>query len=203
METNNNKTASIRELGKVNIKQLLEKLKLLTNKDWDTEEDFNANYNKRPKSALNSTQHIILRFSNKQTIPFQYTSYTKWEEFRPILLPILEEATKPYAYEKGVYTRVMLAKLSPKSFISPHTDGDKTGSIPHKIHIPLQTNEGAFFYVDGIKYHLKAGEAYEVNNAAVHSAANGGNTDRIHLIFEYLNFNEQSAIIQEQINQQY
>ena len=202
MEINNNKTDSIRELGKVNIEGLINKLNQLSKEDWDTEEDFKANYNKRPKSALNSTQHIILRFSNKQTNPFRYTSYSRWDEFSPILLPILEEVTKSYGYKKGVYTRVMLAKLPPKSFISPHTDGDKMGSIPHKIHIPLQTNEGAFFFVDGIKYQLKKGEAYEVNNAAMHSVANSGDTDRIHLIFEYLDYNVQIKEIQAEIDKQ-
>lgn len=202
MEINNNKTDSIRELGKVRIKQLIEKLKLLTNIDWDTEEDFKANYNKRSKSVLNTTQHIILRFSNKQVDPFQYFSCSRWKEFAPILLPIMDAAAKPFGYIKGVYTRVMLAKLSPNCFIAPHKDGDKTGSIPHKIHIPLEINEGVFFYVDGIKYQLKEGEAYEVNNAAMHSVANSGDTDRIHLIFEYLDYNAQSRVIQNEIDKQ-
>ena len=35
-------------------------------------------------------------------------------------------------------------------------------------------------------YHFEKGKAYEVNNRALHSAKNGGDTIRIHLIFEYL-----------------
>ena len=64
MEINNNKTKSIRNLGRLNIEKLIAKINLLSDEDWDTDEDFRANYNKRPGSALNTTQHIILRFSN-------------------------------------------------------------------------------------------------------------------------------------------
>lgn len=34
-------------------------------------------------------------------------------------------------------------------------------------------------------YHLPEGEAAEVNNMGVHAVKNDGDTDRIHLIFEY------------------
>ena len=202
MEINKNKTDSVRPLGKVDISSLKNKIALLKEEDWDTVEDYKANYNKKSNSVLNTTKHIILRFSNKQTTPFSYRSYSKWDDWKSLLLPILNDATNSYGYTRGVYTRVMLAKLPPKSFIAPHTDGNAKGSIPHKIHIPLQTNDAAFFYIEGEKFILKEGEAYEVNNSAKHSVANSGNTDRIHLIFEYLDYNAQSKMIQEQINQQ-
>lgn len=202
MEVNAFKTETVRELGRVNVSSLKEKVFALTANDWDTTEDFEANYNKNPKSVLNSTQHIIFRFSNKQSNPFQYKSYSRWETWKSILLPVLDAATKNYQYKKGAYTRVMLAKLPAKSFISPHIDGNNTGSIPHKIHIPLQTNEGALFYVNAKKFQFKEGEAYEVNNSAKHAVANTGDSDRIHLIFEYLDYNAQSELIQKEIDQQ-
>ncbi|MBL4710450.1 MAG: aspartyl/asparaginyl beta-hydroxylase domain-containing protein [Flavobacteriales bacterium] len=202
MEKNDNKTSLVRALGKLDISALKEYIAILKDEDWDTPEDFEANYNKKPSAVLNATQHIILRFSDKQSEPFRYFNCSRWLNFAPCLLPLLNKSTLPYQYEKGVYTRVMLAKLPPKGFIAPHTDGNETGSIPHKIHVPIQTNEGAFFYVEGEKFSLKEGEAYEVNNSAKHAVANTGNTDRIHLIFEYLDYNIQSKTIQQQIDQQ-
>ena len=202
MEINHQKTKSVLTLKEVNIDLLLQKINALTDEDWDTEEDFKANYNKNPRSALNNTKHIIFRFSNKQANPFTYKNYSRWVNWKSILLPVLDSATKNYNYKKGVYTRVMLALLPAKSFISPHTDGNETGSIPHKIHIPLQTNENAFFYVDGEKFQLKQGFAYEVNNSVKHAVANSGNTDRVHLIFEYLDYDAQSEAIQKEIDQQ-
>jgi len=202
MEINTNKTKSILHLGKFDISALSHKVALLKDNEWDTPEDYMANYNKNSKSALNSTQHIIFRFSNKQIVPFSYKSYSRWAKWKAILLPLLDQATKSYGYRNGVYTRVMLAKLPQKSFIPPHIDGDKTGSIPHKIHIPIKTNINSFFYLNGEKHHLKKGQAYEVNNSITHSVANSGDTDRIHLIFEYLDYSIQSEIIKKQISLQ-
>lgn len=201
MEINNRKTSSILDLGKVDIEVLSRKVKQLDATDWDTPEDYAANYNKHPNSVLNKTAHLIFRFTNKQKNPFEYFNCSRWESWKEILLPVIEEATKVYAYEYGMATRVMLAKLPPKSFIAPHTDGTSNGSIPHKIHIPIETNKDSFFYVEEEKFHFKEGRAYEVNNSAKHAVANNGSTDRIHLIFEYLDYNAQSSIIQQQLNQ--
>lgn len=198
MEINHHKAASILDLGRVEIEPLIQKLALLTEKDWDTQEDFEANYNKG-KGALNNTEHIIFKFSNKQVTPFEYFNCSRWEEWKNILMPILEQATLEYQYKNGFFTRVMLAKLPAKSFIFPHIDGNELGSIPHKIHIPIQTNEQTYFYVESIKYKLKAGWAYEVNNSVMHSAVNNGETDRIHLIFEYLDYNQQTETIKKQL----
>lgn len=200
MEINPNKTALCRELGEVDINALSKRLAQLNDNDWDTPEDFETNNNKKPNRALNSTKHIILRFSDKQSTPYRYFNCSRWNDFAPILLPILNASTLPYNYKKGVYTRVMLANLPPKSFITPHTDGAKPVTIAHKIHIPLQTNDQAFFYIDGRKFSLKQGHAYEVNNSAKHSVANSGTTDRIHLIFEYLDYEQQSELIKKQMD---
>ena len=57
--------------------------------------------------------------------------------------------------------------------------------FPHKIHVPVQTNEGAFLHLGNSAFHLQEGQAYEVNNNIPHYAENNGTEDRIHLIFEY------------------
>lgn len=200
MEINKNKTASIRHLGAIDISTLQKKVNSLKINDWDTPEDFEANYNKRHNSVLNATKHMIFRFSNKQKKPFEYSNYSRWGSWEQCLLELIEEAAKAYGYRNGIATRVMLANLPPKSFIAPHTDGNKTGSIPHKIHIPILTNEDSFFYVDGEKFHLEEGKAYEVNNSAKHSVVNNGTTGRIHLIFEYLDYDVQTPTIQQQLD---
>ncbi len=201
MEINHRKTSSVLDLGKVDIQELCNKVKLLNDSDWDTEEDYETNYNKG-RGALNTTQHIILRFSNKQRDPFEYYETSRWKKWKSILEPVLSQSTKKYGYSNGFFPRVMLAKLPAKSFITPHTDGTANGSIPHKVHIPIQTNEHSFFYVEDERFHLKQGQAYEVNNAAKHSVVNNGNSDRIHLIYEYLDYDIQSIEIKNQMDKQ-
>lgn len=201
MEVNCHKTSSVVSIGRVDLAPLRLKMKQLRAMDWDTEEDFEANYNKG-KGALNATQHIILKFSDKQTSPFQYFELSRWKDWKEVVEPIMNQSTKHFGYANGYFPRVMFAKLPPKSFITPHTDGTNAGSIPHKIHIPIQTNESSYFYVEDEKFHLNEGVAYEVNNAVKHSVVNNGKTDRIHLIFEYLDFDAQPEIIQKQMKNQ-
>jgi len=79
----------------------------------------------------------------------------------------------------------MLAKLPSKSEVKPHVDKSPSAQYPHKIHIPIFTNNEVFFYANGESIHMEVGQVYEVNNNQLHWAINNGNIDRIHLIFEY------------------
>lgn len=197
MEINNHKTPSIRFLAEVDVTTLVERLHDIR---WDTVSDFEANYNKNAKSALKDTQHSILKFSDKREKEIRYFNTDEWSRWRNLLLPVMEEATKPYAYKSGFYPKVMFAKLPVSSFILPHVDGDLRGHVPHKIHVPLATNHQSFFFLDKEKHHFEVGKAYEVNNGRNHRVVNGGTTNRIHLIFEYLNADIQPEYIKAQIS---
>ncbi len=54
-----------------------------------------------------------------------------------------------------------------------------------QIHVPLVTNDGVVFFCGGSERHFPVGEAVEVSNLGPHWVRNDGDTDRIHLIFEY------------------
>ncbi|MCH7506976.1 MAG: aspartyl/asparaginyl beta-hydroxylase domain-containing protein, partial [Proteobacteria bacterium] len=56
----------------------------------------------------------------------------------------------------------------------------------HRIHIPLTTNAGVRFMVNGRPLRLEVGQAYEINNQRNHSVMNSGTEDRITFIFDYL-----------------
>jgi hypothetical protein len=108
-----------------------------------------------------------------------------WEAWRERLEPVLRQAVAPYGYANGVFPRVMLARMPPGGEIKPHQDTNVAARWPHKIHVPITTNDRVAFWIDGTAYHLPVGEAFEVNNMAVHAVRNDGDSDRIHLIFEY------------------
>jgi hypothetical protein len=183
-EVNPNKTATVRELGPVDVGTVPADVLATPDGAWNTAEDFEANYNKR--GALRDAAHIILRFCDRRRRPAPCYDMPAWEQWAPRLWPILAAAVKPYGYARGFFPRIMLARLPAGAFVAPHVDGEPSGNRPHKIHVPLLTNADTFFFVDQQRYHLVAGHAYEVNNAARHAAANRGQSDRVHLIFEYL-----------------
>ena len=183
-EVNANKTEGIRDLGVIDLGGVREAVLAIPPQGWDRPDDFEANYNKA--GAIRQASHIIFRFSDRREAPIRYSELPLWDAWKAKLLPLLEQAVRPYGYRKHFFPRVMLAKLPPGSFIAPHIDGDERGFVPHKVHIPIQSNDKAFFFLEKERHHLAVGRAYEVNNGARHSVVNGGETDRIHLIFEYL-----------------
>lgn len=178
---NPRKTTTIRRLGPVDIAALKAAVLAIPESVWDAE---NAGKPNRFE-ALDKTRHIVFRFVD--SVRDWRTSHDRpaWAEWRALLEPVMHTAVAPYGYANGQFPRVMLARMGAGGEIKPHRDANAAAKWPHKIHVPLLTNEKVTFFVDGIGYHLPEGEAAEVNNMGVHAVTNAGDTDRIHLIFEY------------------
>lgn len=181
MYANPRKTESIRRLGPVDIAALREAVLRIDEARWDAE---NADKPNRFE-ALDRTRHIVFRFvSNFQDWRDSYDR-PLWGEWKGLLEPVLAQAVRDYGYSEAAFPRVMLARMAPGGVIKPHRDANPAAKWPHKIHVPLVTNDKVTFFVDGVGYHFPEGEAVEVSNMAVHAVENAGDSDRIHLIFEY------------------
>jgi hypothetical protein len=178
---NPRKTTTIRRLGPVDIAALKTAVLAIPEAVWDAE---NAGKPNRFE-ALDRTRHIVFRFVDSVRDWRGSHDRPAWAEWRALIEPVLQRAVAPYAYANGVFPRVMLARMAAGGEIKPHRDANAAAKWPHKIHVPLVTNDKVTFYVDGVGYHLPEGEAAEVNNMGVHAVKNDGDTDRIHLIFEY------------------
>ena len=59
-------------------------------------------------------------------------------------------------------------------------------AIRARFHLPIITNTRAELVLDGSVYHLPANIIHFVNHGCVHSACNGGDQDRIHLVWDML-----------------
>jgi len=186
IQPNPRKTTGIRRLGSVDISRLREAVLAIPNSVWDAE---NASKPNR-FGALDATQHIVFRFVSNFSDWRSSDDKPLWAEWRPMLEPVLAAATADYGYARGAFPRVMLAKMAPGGVIHPHRDANPAAKWPHKIHVPIQTNEDVTFNVDGASYHFAPGEAVEVNNMGLHAVENRGSTDRIHLIFEYYDLDQ-------------
>jgi hypothetical protein len=181
MLPNPRKTTSIRKLGQVDIALLRTAVLAIPEATWDAENEDKPNR----FEALDRTRHIVFRFVSNFRDWRQSYDRPLWAEWKALIEPVLAEATRDYGYQHGVFPRVMLARMAPGGIIKPHRDANPAAKWPHKIHVPLQTNDKVTFFVDGVGYHFTEGEAVEVSNMAVHAVENAGATDRIHLIFEY------------------
>ncbi|MHB8911822.1 MAG: aspartyl/asparaginyl beta-hydroxylase domain-containing protein [Lysobacter sp.] len=186
MQANPRKTTSVRLLDPVDITALREAVLAIPEVLWDAE---NADKPNRFE-ALDRTRHIVFRFVTNFRDWRQSYDRPLWSQWRELLEPLMAQAVKPYRYERAAFPRVMLARMAPGGVIKPHRDANPAAKWPHKIHVPLLTNPGVTFFVDGIGYHFKEGEAVEVSNMAVHAVENAGDSDRIHLIFEYYDLDQ-------------
>ncbi len=178
---NPNKTKTIKELGKVDITEFKQMVMSLPDEYW---EEHNR---RKPNSfgALSQTQHIVFKFVRNFQSHRESVEYPVWKSWQDKIEPLLQTITKSYGYQDSIYPRIMLAKLPGGCRIPLHIDRNPAANYPHKIHIPIQTNPQAYFFVGKQAYHFAEGYGYEVNNKAKHGVINNGNTPRIHLIFEY------------------
>lgn len=80
---------------------------------------------------------------------------------------------------------VRLLKLGVGAEIKPHRDhelGYENGCF--RLHIPITTNPGVSFMLDGERLNMLPGECWYTNVNYVHSVANKGQSDRVHLVID-------------------
>lgn len=178
---NPRKTRTVLKLGQVGIATLQAAVQAIPETVWETE---NASKPNRFE-VLDETRHIVFRFIDSPRDWRSSHDRPAWLQWRGLLEPVLAQAVRGYNYQRGVFPRVMLARMPPGGVIHPHIDANLAAKWPHKIHVPLSTNAKVVAYFGGSEHHFPAGEAVEVDNLGPHWVCNGGDTDRIHLIFEY------------------
>lgn len=186
IDPNPRKTRSVRHLGPVDISAIADDILTIPEDVWIAE---NAQKPNRFE-ALDRTEHIVFRFVSRFDDWRQSFDRPSWATWRDRIEPVLRQATAPYGYAHGAFPRIMLARMAPGGVIRPHVDANLAARWPHKIHVPIQTNDQVHFFVDPDTHHFQVGHAYEVNNLGVHAVANEGATARIHLIFEYYDLDQ-------------
>jgi hypothetical protein len=95
-----------------------------------------------------------------------------------------EEILNSFLFEK---TAVRLLKLDVGATVKPHRDnclGYEDGCF--RLHIPIITNSDVEFVLDGNRLIMNEGECWYIDANFIHSVANRGSEDRIHLVIDGL-----------------
>jgi len=119
------------------------------------------------------------------------------QRFAPALQPVLEMVAEHYEgsergqelikeYGLGYFIRATLVKLRAGGSIDEHTDNNFSLVHSHRVHLPILTNDQVLFTVGSQTINMEEGALYEINNRRKHSVANRGDTDRIHLIMDFV-----------------
>lgn len=96
--------------------------------------------------------------------------------------PYLKEILTGFLFKK---TAVRLLRLAAHAEVKPHSDlclGYEDGTF--RLHIPIITNPDVEFILDNQRIIMKEGECWYINANFIHSVANRGQEDRIHLVID-------------------
>ena len=185
MELKYPKTNYFNHMGTADVDAVIERMKEIPESLWISENAEKPN----KYEALSDTRHIMFRFFDGGDKVFDFDTHPLWNDWKGVLLPIMEKAAQNLGYKDYCFPRVMFARIPAGCEILPHTD-DGASYYIHKIHVPLITNPKTTFHIGKQARHLSVGEIVEVNNKRKHSVTNDGELDRIHFIFECYNMDD-------------
>jgi quercetin dioxygenase-like cupin family protein len=91
---------------------------------------------------------------------------------------------------------VRLMRLGPGSSIKEHSHPVDETRVA-QVHIPITTNDGVEFRLNGRPVAMPAGSVWWFRLSAPHSAANHGETDRVHMLVDLVMNDWLAALLAE------
>lgn len=132
------------------------------------------------------TESIVLLFCEESWPDGQIYRESGWDRLADVAMPLIDHIIETHYEPGGTLLRAIAAKLKANGRIRPHRDSLRSFHMGHRIHVPITTNPGVRFTIEGKPYDMQVGMAYELNNQRKHSVMNMGKEDRISFIFDYV-----------------
>jgi hypothetical protein len=171
---------TLRELGTVDSQALIDAVMGCSEADWHEQQ-----YRQNAYSVHESTESLVLVFCSGWP-ELKVTREPAWDTLKDTAVPLMHHIIENFYPAGGTIIRAMAAKLVAGGIISPHRDTHHSFIHSHRIHIPITSNSGVRFMIDGRPHRFEVGKAYEINNQKNHSVMNKGKDDRVTFIFDYL-----------------
>ena len=171
---------TLKNLGPVDSQPLINAVLGMDELDWQAQQ-----YRQNAYSVHEHTQSLVMVFCSGWP-ELNVTREPSWDALKDTAVPLMHHIIENLYPPGGTIIRAMAAKLVAGGIISPHRDTHQSFSHSHRIHIPITTNKGVRFMIDGKPHRFEIGQAYEINNQKNHSVMNNGKEDRISFIFDYM-----------------
>lgn len=168
------------DLGVVDVSEIFKFISNLDEKKWKEWDLRQKKFN--PHRLTNSFPIVWNSWDSVQKI-LNVELFNQDRFLLNLLNPILEFLSKKY---EGTVVNCLFALLPSGANITPHKDASLNLLLVNRIHIPIKTNLGVIFYIEGKKYQFSQGHCFELSNDRFHSVENSSNQDRIHLIIDIL-----------------
>lgn len=177
------------------VEKLQNDLKKIINTDWTD------HYNKNDYSGK-WTSIALMSQTGKADAIFALPNSDKKLIATDVLDSSLyfKEILDGFLFEK---TAVRLLQLAVGAEIKPHSDhclGYEDGSF--RLHIPIITNSDVEFVLDGTRLIMNEGECWYIDANFIHSVANRGSRDRIHLVIDGIRNNWTDAMFYSEAKQE-
>lgn len=160
-------------------KRLRRDLSLLEQTAWIdhfVKQNYEGTWNVIPLRGPADAQHpVMMIYSDPSCTEFADTPFLQ-------RCPYFQEVLANFQSQLDT---VRLMKLTPGSVIKEHTDYDlsfEDGKL--RLHIPVMTNPGVEFYLNGQRVILNEGECWYLRLSDPHWVANRGQTDRVHIVID-------------------
>ncbi|MDB5369848.1 MAG: Beta-hydroxylase, aspartyl/asparaginyl family [Roseomonas sp.] len=127
----------------------------------------------------------VLPIARENTDLWPVFTMPEWLAYKDILGPLVEQVIAPLKKPRGVVSRLALVRLPAGAHIAPHIDGHLMATKAHRIHVSLSSTPSVEYKIDGRKFTMLKGHAYDFNNRVRHSVKNNGKRARINLFVDY------------------
>ena len=171
----------MRTLGPVDMAALRERILAADAVAWNEDLSRQQTY-----EVHQDTESIVLLFCDEDWPDGEIYRESGWDRLADVAIPLIDDIIETHYEPGGTLLRAMAARLKVNGRIRPHRDSLKSFHMGHRIHIPITTNPGVRFTIEGKPYDMEIGMAYELNNQLKHSVMNIGTEDRISFIFDYV-----------------
>ena len=171
---------TLKDLGEVDVQALATRILDLDATHWRANQ-----YRQNAYSVHEHTESLVMVFCSGWP-ELTVSKENAWALLQEQAVPLMHDLLGAHYAPGGTIIRAMAAKLKPGGVITPHRDTHPSFVASHRIHVPITTNAGVRFMIDGRPHRFEIGRAYEINNQRNHSVMNSGQEDRITFIFDYL-----------------
>lgn len=170
----------IRELGEVDVSGLVDAVNTLDPEVWERND-----LRQKTFDVHSQTKSIVLLFASGWP-EMKITRHEEWDLLADHVQPLIQQIIRAKYSGGGTVIQAIVANLKAGGQIDRHFDSAPHLILAHRIHLPLQTNPDVRFLIADVRYEMKVGEAYEINNQLEHEVYNDSEEDRYHLIFDYI-----------------
>jgi hypothetical protein len=171
---------TIRELGTVDSAPLIDAVLSQDEDAWKANQ-----YRQNEYEVHVQTQSLVMLFCDGWP-EVEVTREAAWDTLQETATPLMDHIIESFYPPGGKIIRAMAARLRAGGIIAPHRDTHPSFCHAHRIHVPVTTNPGVRFMINGRPHRFEIGKAYEINNQMNHSVMNSGAEDRITFIFDYM-----------------